>query len=56
MENVGIPIIVIICYMIGEAYKLIFKNGYAISGTGNTNVKYASFFFFNFCNGIVYFI
>ena len=26
MENVGIPIIVIICYMIGEAYKLIFKN------------------------------
>ena len=26
MENVGIPIIVIICYMIGELYKLIFKN------------------------------
>ena len=26
MENVGIPIIVIICYMIAEAYKLIFKN------------------------------
>ena len=26
MENVGIPIIVIICYMIGEVYKLIFKN------------------------------
>ena len=26
MENVGIPIIVIICYMIAEVYKLIFKN------------------------------
>ena len=26
MENVGIPIIVTICYMIGEVYKLIFKN------------------------------
>lgn len=26
MENIGIPIIVLCCYMIGEVYKLIFKN------------------------------
>ena len=26
MENIGIPIIVLCCYMIGELYKLIFKN------------------------------
>ena len=30
MENIGIPIIVIISYMIGEVYKLISKNKYKV--------------------------